>query len=228
MTLILFLPFKDGGILMSDKQDTYQEQMGMNKRTVTKLFLISEDGPAIGAAGSTQFFQTIFEELRNRNDVNNSNIIDILENELLPGIFEKAVKTYGNTITLNDVHLLIVTYNDGRIVANKMQGLLKTRIESNRGDCIGIGETAIGTLLAVETNDYPEEQILDWGRKIIQHVALQNYMVGPPEYHGVDAITIYLNGNFEMKTIKPTIERIPIPPHAKSERRTREVDKNGI
>ena len=49
MTLVLFVPHKDGFLLVSDKQDTHFDTG--EKFDFKKVYLHSTNGPAIGCSG---------------------------------------------------------------------------------------------------------------------------------------------------------------------------------
>jgi len=199
---------------MSDRQTTFESQSGINKEEVKKLLLINGNGPAIAASGDTELFKALFEEIRRSADqdcstVSNSNIIESLEKVFLPTLANKAKSVMGDhSNPLDNICLLVVRFQGEQIVITKMHGLLKDSIGAATCDCIGSGKNAVGSLLVIETSDLTKEQILFWGEEIIRQVAVRDYRVGPPEYHGVDFIIAHQNGKFEVGTIPPKIKKM--------------------
>lgn len=207
MTLVMYIPHEKGCILIADRQDTATDSMGLCKREVRKLYLVSEKGPAIGCSGDTEFTQDLFEKLKERANIDNDNIMNVIETLLLEVGKRWEVMHGPHVYPLEEIELIVVTYKDGEIMPYYMHGLLRRSLERTRCHGIGAGETATGPFLNYNTCDLHEEGAVKWGEEIMRQVALVNYTVGPPEYHGYDVINISNDGAFKIYSEAPRVRR---------------------
>ena len=130
MTLVLFIPYDGGFILLSDKQNTIR---GTNeKNEVLKLHLQSEHGPAVGCAGHTLLIQTFFSHLREENLVPNQNVCEIIRRKLNQTVEEVTddARRYGPGLEEGELRtdMLVFQHNNGSFVLSKFTGSVVTTI----------------------------------------------------------------------------------------------------
>jgi len=207
MTLVMYIPYKEGCILISDRQDTEEVRNGICKREVKKLYLVSEKGPAIGCSGDTELFLALFEKLRHQTNVNNDNVCDTIV-KLLLELAKQWKDMYGGIEhSLENIEMFVVTWKNG-IIPYHLHGILPKSIDRARCHGIGTGYSASGPLLNPSTTNLSDQEVIALGEEIMRQVARLNYTVGPPEYHGYDIIKVSKNGKFITDSKPPTIREL--------------------
>lgn len=206
----MYIPYNSGSILIADRQSIESDFTGICKKEVEKLCLKSETGPALGGAGDTELIQTLFGKVRERRDIDNRNAIGELE-KLILEVADQCKVMYREYTEfrslLEDLELIVVNYNNENIIPCHFHGVFHAPLEKTRCYGIGAGFRASGSLLNFDTNDLPERGAIQWGETILRQVAILNYTVGAPEYHGYDVISVSNEGKFTRHSKSPSIPK---------------------
>lgn len=209
MTLILFVPHKNGYLLVSDRQDTHFSSN--EKFDFQKIYFNTPNGPAIGFSGSTDLIRivcshlgavdltdenTVFKNIQDQIDKDKKNL------ELEAGKFA--------TVALNPGELkleMLVLYKFERVKLAKLTNFnCEPLTDLRRIHAAPDLNPEAKRYLEISTSDLDEREAIEIGREILQQTSLGNFTIGPPEYHGFDVISVSMEGVFTYKHMKRKIE----------------------
>jgi len=206
VTLVLFIPHRDGCVLVSDKQNTHRDG---SKTEVTKLYLHDRSGPAIGCAGHTLVIQKLYSKLKHLNFTNNEDICNRIK-RTLPPIIDDVTKT--NALMGPGLHkgelfteIMVVCVSDGgSITPFHFRGFIDIEVDPSKIIVIPEQSSASSRYQDLDTNSFSEKEATSLGEEILRQTAFSNSTIGSPEYHGFDVITVNRDREFSFSS-KPAI-----------------------
>ena len=200
MTLILFIPYAEGCILMGDRQNSHLRDPEGYKDEISKVHLHGANGPAIGCAGHSYFIEVLYNRLKDDQEITNENICGKIKKNILPKVisdFHETVRytsLYANTYT-SDVEMIVLTKNETRIVPIHLYGFIDMKIDPAHIFAVPRENRGIKKYLEIDSCGFSENQAISLGEELLRQVAFFNFTVGPPEYHGCDLVRVR-NGEF--------------------------------
>lgn len=208
MTLVLFIPHRNGCILVSDKQNTHVDG---SKTEVTKLYLHNKSGPAIGCAGHTLVIQKLYSKLKHFNFTNVDDICNRIK-KTLPPIIDDVNQT--NALMGPGLHkgelfteMVVLCVRDGSsIAAFHFRGFIDIEVEPSKIIIIPEHSSASSRYRDLDTSSFSEKEATSLGKEILRQTAFSNSTIGSPEYHGFDVITVNRDREFSFSP-KPAIVR---------------------
>lgn len=206
MTLILFIPHSHGYVLVADRQDTFT---GTGCKTeVTKLYIQSKTGPAVGCSGSTSVIQNLYSKMSDAWENLSGKACDKIKS-LYTEILEEAAKVRqltGSDIEA-DLEMLVIETNEGKIEPFYMFKTFERRISSTHIFAVPQNFPELQHYLGEPIPLSAEEDAIDLGEFILRQMVFSNYTIGPPEYHGYDVVRISETGKFSCSKVEPKIKR---------------------
>lgn len=111
MTLVVYIPYKDGIVVVSDNQNTFEEKNGeKNARPTEKCFVNTSKNYAIVCAGFTSVYRKMYYCLKEDSSVDSSNV----KNKVKEYIEKERKNTkFGDDV--NALEILIITKNSGEL-----------------------------------------------------------------------------------------------------------------
>lgn len=176
MTLVIYIPFNDGTLLISDRQDTYYNDL--RKEPINKIVAISNLRAVVGFAGDTQKCRFLIDQLRRTN----------LSLSFLETYRQEYRRCYGIPelgFQQDDVELLVVTYNSNneKVVYNVL-GALTNEIDSDKCAAIGSGAKSILPQLQLNTLKIEKEEAEKFGLTLLKYASIIDLSIGDPVNHG--------------------------------------------
>jgi hypothetical protein len=203
--LVLFIPYSQGCILLADRQDTYGDG---SKAEILKLFLLRENGPAIGCSGPSTIIRKFYSDLAESKLMPDEGICE-QATKILEKIFidiQRNARYSQNGLRAGDLALdaLIMESHEGKITLSKLESLLPYRLDPSKIVAIPRIPDA-ERYLNIDTSDFSEKKAIFLGEEILRQVSFSNYTIGPPEYHGYDMIKITNAAAFSVDSVGRTL-----------------------
>jgi len=197
LTLVLLVPHRQGFVLIADRQNTRENGY---KDEFTKLYLQSDQGPAIGCAGSTEIIKALYGEIKASADITNNNIcekIKEIQTNILPDILKTASLIGPGLLSGKlTLEIFVIKAEAGNVVPLYMQGFCVRKINASKINAIPEESPNVRRYLDIDTNTFSEKKAILVGYEVLRQAVLSNYKIGPPEYHGYDLIKVRRNGEF--------------------------------
>ncbi len=196
MTLVLYIPFAEGSIIISDRQNTNNNDIAITREPVDKIHALPNFNGGLGFSGSTAKCRHIVDKLQRVQNLNS---------------FEDSYRTvfafcYGSRelgFHVNDLELLVVTKQiEGTFKVRKIYGGLTNEIDETKCSAMGSGAVYIQPQLDVNTNNVDREAAEDFGKALIKYAALIDGTVGDPVSYGYNVLLMNATNN-DVQTIHP-------------------------
>ena len=206
MTLILFIPHSHGYVLVSDRQDTFPETGA--KTEVTKLYIQSNAGPAVGCSGSTSVIQNLYSKMSDKWGNLSGKACDRIKSLYMEILEEAAnVRRLTGSYIEADLEMLVIEANKGKIEPFYMFKTFERRINSTHIFVVPQNFPELQHYLGDPILLSAEEDAIRLGESILRQMVFSNYTIGPPEYHGYDVVKISETGEFSCSKVEPKIKR---------------------
>jgi len=195
MTLIMVIPYSEGVMLISDKQSTTQS----TREKVTKIDLITTNGPVIAGAGSTRDVDIIFNKIRQKDSDNRTILNDT--SDIITELFGDVYLASANF----NFNLIVLTNENGGVIFNQFNGCRYPQSSAiNRCFYIGSGSDFVSYFLDyTDTTSFLEEETIKFGLLMIKIASYKDPFVSSPNEYGCDISICKNDGSFELKHIKP-------------------------
>lgn len=202
MTLIIFIPFNEGVLLMGDKQNTYLS--AGTREPLCKIDLITDEGPVIAGAGSTNAYRATIHRLSHNLSVNHKNIAE--------KFLEKLKQNYDETLRYTSEKLDVTALTVGRVGANiivkKIEDYLIYDLDTKKCCAIGSGVDFISPQLKIDTINRTKSEVIKFGLTLIKYASYTNNLVSAPETYGCDYTIINNDGPIEISCIIPELVKL--------------------
>jgi hypothetical protein len=206
LTLILFIPHSHGYVLVSDRQDTFT---GTGAKTeVTKLYIQSKTGPAVGCSGSTSVIQNLYSKMTDKWINLSGKACDRIKSLYTEILGEAAnVRRLTGSDIEADLEMLVIETDNGKIEPFYMFKTFERRISSTHIFAVPQNFPELQRYLGDPIPLSTEDDAIRLGEFILRQMVFSNYTIGPPEYHGYDVVRISETGEFLCSKVEPKIKR---------------------
>jgi len=203
MTLLLFLPFNDGYVLMSDRLGSGKEIP--DDYCIDKIRKINIDNLELifAASGTDRLYNLILKEINAKiNVITKDNVFDIINDIYYSQVITSGFTKKDQQVDLDDsndklsLFVFVVTKSDwnGKIFGEQAIPNLKNTKNIARG----CGEKSIKPHLQLDSYHKDRDEILCFGFHLMKYAHISNdKKVGDPELHECDFIFFYNSGEKE-------------------------------
>jgi hypothetical protein len=188
-TLVLWIPFDLGSLLISDRQSTKYDG---TKEEWDKIYLI-DDRTVVGFAGPSEGSRLVAQTL--------PSIRSPLPDRYITA-YDK-LRAMGTLDTDRDIVALCISKVGGIIEAFKFTRNICNSVQPNVPTGIGTGEAFIRPQLSQPTNTLNYEDALKFGKTLIEYSSRIDSQVGPPAQLGFCLATIPVEGNSFVQILAP-------------------------
>jgi len=192
MTLVLYIPYKDGSLLISDRLNSLYDG---SKEPVDKIIKLRED-LVIGFSGQTEICQNILEVIKSKVYT----LSDFEINETIRDRYHQ-IRLETTTMEIKSVEFLLVKRSDSSIrVWHNVDGFAHEE-ESDRIHAVGMYSTILPQIEEQELFKSKEEAN-EFGISLIGYVNRYQSGVGSPEIFGCNLAFINQTGIEISKIVK--------------------------
>ena len=183
MTLVIYVPFRDGSIMISDRQNTYSEDL--TREPIDKITILENFGTVLGFAGSTQQCRYLVDQLR--RDEGTSSF-----EEAYRQIYQRCYGSPELGFRYNDVEFLTVTQRstDESLAVLKILGAVMNEIDVRKCTAIGGGARYITPQLELNTLTISRESAEEFGLTLLGFTSRIDISVGDPITYGYNVAVI--------------------------------------
>jgi len=181
MTLVLYIPFSSGAIMISDRQNTYREDL--TREPIDKIEILTNLGTVLGFAGPTPQCRYLIDQLR-RVEVTSS------FEETYREIYQECYGSPELGFRSDDVEYLAVTQRSDSegFVVRKILGALMNEIDDRKCAAIGGGAKYIAPQLQLNTMTANRERAEEFGLTLLAYSSLIDVSVGSPMTYGYNVV----------------------------------------
>lgn len=183
MTLVIYIPFNEGSLLISDRQNTYS--FSLTRESVTKIISLNNLLSVVGFSGDTQKCRYLIDQLRREEDTTFE--------ETYRNVYRRC---YGSPelgfLGQGEIEFLVVSRNAAEQnyeVINIMDAL-PSRVDRNKCLAIGDGSKYILPQLNIDTLNINSEEAEKFGLRLIYYVSISGLTVGNPAILGYNVCFI--------------------------------------
>lgn len=175
VTLITYIPYDDGSLIISDRQNTYFDDM--SREPINKIIAIPSLNSIIGFAGPTQMGRYLIDQLR--YTILNLTFIDTYRD-----VYERCYGTPMLGFREEDVEFLVVNIEGGNKKLYKIIGSLTNEIDLDVCTALGCGSKYLIPQLQLEAHSINRHQAEQFGLRLLKYVSIIDIRVGDPLIYG--------------------------------------------
>jgi len=183
MTLVIYVPFKNGSTMISDRQNTCFQDL--TSEPIDKIVILPNLKAVLGFAGPTQKCRYLVDQLRHVG---------------APSSFEESYREvyqrcYGSPelgFRSDDVELIGVTHKLGGegLVVHKILGAVMNEVDDKKCAAIGGGTKYIVPQLQLDTLTIDKEKAEEFGLTLLAYASMIDISVGNPMTYGYNVVSI--------------------------------------
>lgn len=183
MTLAIYIPFKNGSIIVADRQNTYFQDL--TREPIDKIALLPNFKVALSFAGSTQQCRYLIDQLRQFDS-------SALFEETYGEVYRKCLGSPELGIRSDDIELLVVICKSAgkELVVQKVLGAMMNKLDNKKCAAIGGGAKYIKPQLQLNTLGISKEQAEEFGFTMLAYASMIDISVGNPLIYGYNAVLI--------------------------------------
>lgn len=183
MTLVIYVPFKNGALMISDRQNTYFEDL--TREPIDKIVELPTFGVILGFAGPTQQCRYLIDQLR-REDASSP------FRESYERVYRRCCGLSELGFHSDDVELLTLTRGTagkGHKV-HKILGAVMNELDEKKCTAIGAGAKFIVPQLQLKTQEISKQKAQEFGLALLGYASMIDISVGSPTTYGYNIATI--------------------------------------
>lgn len=183
MTLVIYIPFRNGSLLISDRQNTFFQDLTMEP--VDKIVILPNFRSVIGFAGRTPQCRHLIDKLRRIGTPSSFE-------ETYREVYQECRGSPELGFLSDDVELLVVTNKPSgkEFVVRKVLGGLMHEVDNKKCWAIGEGAKYVGPQLQIDTRTTSKEEAEEFGLALLRYVSLIDISVGDPTTYGYNVVVI--------------------------------------
>jgi hypothetical protein len=191
VTLVLFIPFVSGALLISDRQSTKTDD---TKEVWDKIYLIEKSNAIIGFSGSSEGSRSIAQD-----------IILSQSGKTFIEQYTNSYRKYYHITTIDskekDIVSLCIVKTSDSIQSYKFTGEIFNILQKPTG--IGAGEHIIRPQLILNTSIVSFETALEFGKALIEYASMVSTEVGSPSQLGFCLGVVQFDGKIINQVLDP-------------------------
>jgi 20S proteasome alpha/beta subunit len=196
MTLVIYIPFSGGVMMISDRQNTYFEDL--TREPIDKMVKLQNFNAILGFAGPTQRCRYLIDQLRRDDAV-------LSFEESYERIYGRCCGTPELGFRPDDVELLVLTHKttgEGFTV-HRILGAVMNEVDEKKCTAIGGGAKYIVPQLQLNTNEVSRDEAEEFGLTLLAYTSIIDISVGSPATYGYNIVSTEAETN-QVLTHGPT------------------------
>lgn len=183
MTLIIYIPFKNGALMISDRQNTYFEDL--TREPINKIIALPKFKVILGFAGSTKQCRYLIDQLRRDNGT-------LTFEETYERVYRRCYGSPELGFRSDDVEMLALQYKSTEegIVLHRILGPLMNEVDRVKCQAIGGGAKYIGPQLQLDTLTISKEKAEEFGLTLLAYASTIDISVGNPATYDYNEVFI--------------------------------------
>jgi 20S proteasome alpha/beta subunit len=183
MTLVIYVPFKNGSIMISDRQNTYFQDL--TREPIDKIVTLPNFRAVLGFAGPTQQCRYLIDQLKRDKS-------SLLFEKTYEEVYQKCYGFPELGFRSDDVELLVVARksSDRGFVVRKILGAVMNEIYEEKCAAIGGGSKYIVPQLQLSTLTISRDEAEEFGLTLLAYTSMIDISVGNPITYGYNLVFI--------------------------------------
>lgn len=183
MTLVIYIPFKNGSLMISDRQNTYFQDL--TREPIDKIVILPNFRAVLGFAGPTQQCRYLVDQLRHFDAPSSFE-------ETYRDVYQRCYGLPELGFRSDDVELLVVTYESAGkgLVVHRILGAVMNEIDDKKCAAIGGGAKYIAPQLQLNTLTLSKERAEEFGSTLLAYASMIDISVGNPTTYGYNVVLI--------------------------------------
>lgn len=173
MTLVIYVPFRRGAIMISDRQNTDFDDL--TREPINKIVTLPNFKAVLGFSGFTQQCRYLIDQLRRAN-------ASLTFEETYERVYQRCYGSSELGFRSDAVEMLALQYKSAEegLVIHKILGALMNEVDSEKCHAIGGGAKYIIPQLQLNTLTITKEKAEEFGLTLLTYAAIIDISVGNP------------------------------------------------
>lgn len=183
MTLVIYVPFKNGSIMISDRQNTYFQDL--TREPIDKIAVLSKFKIVLGFSGPTQQCRYLIDQLRQFDS-------SLSFEETYRKIYQACYGSPELGFRSDDVEFLVVTQKltGKELTVHKILGAVMNKIDNRKCAAIGGGTKYIVPQFQLNTLTISKEEAEEFGLTLLAYASIIDVSIGNPMIYGYNLVSI--------------------------------------